>query len=149
MDPYTSAVRAKPVDDRGLFRQFLNDFYAMRRRLGSRHGDVWQPPTDVYETQEHIVIKVSIPGVRPAQAVVQFNGELIRISGVRRGPDPGSVLTYHQMEIRNGYFERSIIVHRPFNPDGARAEYKDGFLYVYVPKAPELVRHVLSITLDF
>ena len=57
--------------------------------------------------------------------------------------------TYHQMEIRNGYFERRIVIHTPFDPNGATAEYADGFLCVLIPKAPELVRHVLSIRLDF
>lgn len=141
-------VRAKPLDDHGLFRQFLHDFYAMRRTLKSHHGDVWQPPTDVYETDDDIVIKVSIAGVEGQHVVVEFNGDVITICGVRRGPDPGSVRTYHQMEIRNGYFERRIILRRPFDAKGAATELREGFLYVYIPKAPELIRHVLTLRLD-
>lgn len=148
MESKPTPVQAKPLDNQSLFQQFLHDFYAMRRTLRSHGGDVWLPPTDVYETDDDIVIKVSLPGVKRPHVVVEFNGEIITICGVRKGPDPGSVRTYHQMEIRNGYFERRIILHRPFDPEGATAELEDGFLHVFVPKAPELVRHVLTIRLS-
>ena len=147
MKPNAGPMQVKPFDDQGIFRQVLSEFYAMRRSLGGRQGGAWEPPTDVYETDRDIVIKVSIPGVSPNQVAVKCNGEVITIGGFRRGPDPGSVLTYHQMEIRNGYFERRIVIHKPFDPNGATARYKDGFLYVFVPKAPKLVRHVLTIRL--
>jgi HSP20 family protein len=136
-----------PSDERSIFNQFLDDFYGIRRALRGARGDVWQPPTDVYETESDIVIKVSIPGVEPGKVRVHCNGDVISICGVRKGPDRGTVRTYHQMEIRNGYFERRIAIHRPFDPRQAHGEYVDGFLYVFIPKAPEPVRHVVTIRL--
>jgi HSP20 family protein len=130
---------------RSLFRQFLQEFHAMRRSLRGHYRDVWHPPTDVYETDKDIVIKMSVPGIRTDQVAVECNGDVITICGVRKGPGPGSVRTYHQLEIRNGYFERRIVLHIPFDPNGATARYEDGFVYVVIPKAAELVRHVLSI----
>ncbi len=144
-----SAAVAKPLEDRSLFRQVLQDFYAMRRSLQGQRRDVWHPPTDVYEADQDIVIKMSLPGVRANEILVECNGEVITICGVRRGPDPGSVLRYHQMEIRSGYFERRIILHTPFDPHGARWEYEDGFLFIFIPKAAEQVRHVFSMRIRF
>jgi len=80
---------------------------------------------------------------------VEVNGATVTICGVRRGPDPGTVRKYHQMEIRNGYFERRLVLHMPFDPAGMRAEYKDGFAYIFMPKSQESVRHVVSIRLSF
>jgi len=145
MKPYPGAVGLGPLQDNPQFQRFLNDFYAMRRRLGGRRRQTWEPRTDVYETDAHIVIKVAIPGVAQDQLAVKVNGEVITICGYRPGPDPGTVRAYHQMEIHNGYFERRIVLHKPFDPNGATARYTEGFLYVHVPKAPELVRHVLAI----
>jgi HSP20 family protein len=141
-------IRTRPLDEENMFRQFLRDFHTMRRGLRGRRRDAWQPPTDVYETDRDIVIKVCIPGVRPEQVAVECNGEVFTICGVRRGPDAANVRTYHQMEIRNGYFERRVVIHRPFDPSEAKARYEDGFLYVIVPKAAELVRHVITIKLS-
>jgi len=140
-------MQTRPLSERRFFQQFLSDFYGMRRALWGRRADAWQPPTDVYETDRHIVVKMSIPGVKPGQIRVHCNGEVITITGVREGPDPAEVRSYHQMEIRNGYFERSIAIHEPFDPREAHAQYVDGFLYVSIPKAPESVRHVVSIRL--
>jgi HSP20 family protein len=147
MDPEPRAVYARPLDERSLFHQFLHGFYATRMSLRGHYREVWEPPTDVYETETEVVIKVCIPGVDPEEIAVECNGEVLTICGVRRGPDPGSVRTYHQMEIRNGYFERRIIVHIPFDADRARARYEGGFLYVLLPRAPESVRRVVSIRL--
>jgi HSP20 family protein len=149
MDTGSDLRYARPFDERSLFRQFLHDFYVTRRSLRSRHTDVWEPATDVYETEHDIVVKVSVPGVKPGQVAVECNGEVVTVCGVRKGPDPGSVRRYHQMEIRNGYFERRLIMQTPFDAQGAHAHYEEGFLYVILPKAEELVRHVLTIRLDF
>ena len=149
MNRETDLLTARPADDRGLLRQMLRDFYAMRRDLRGHRRDVWHPPTDVYETDQDVVIKMSIPGVRSNQVLVECNGEVITVCGVREGPNPGSVLRYHQMEIRNGYFERRIILHTPFDPHETRWQYEDGFLYVFIPKAAEQVRHVFSVRISF
>jgi len=144
-----SPVRARPTHGHDFFRNVLEDFYNLRRSLGSRHGDVWQPATDIYETEEDIVIKMSIPGIKTSQVAVEVNGNAVTICGVRKGPDPGSVQKYHQLEIRNGYFERRLVIHIPFDPDGMHAEYQDGFAYIYIPKAQQPVRHVVSLRLTF
>ena len=118
------------------------DVYVVRMRR------VWHPPTDVYETRDDIVIKMSVPGIRRNQVTVACEGETVTICGWRGGPDPATVVTYHQMEIRNGYFERQVVLHRPFDPADARARYEDGFLFVHVPKAEKLIRQVLTIRLE-
>jgi HSP20 family protein len=147
MNPEPKVVYARPLDERDLLHQLLRGFYATHLSLRGHYREVWEPPTDVYETETDIVIKVCIPGVNPEEISVECNGEVLTICGVRRGPDPGSVRRYHQMEIRNGYFERKIILHIPFDPGGARARYEDGFLYVLLPRAAQSVRRVVSIRL--
>jgi HSP20 family protein len=149
MEPDLGGVRTRAADDRDVFREFLHDFYNVRRGLRGRSPDVWQPPTDVYETRDEIVIKVCLPGVKANEIMVEFNGRVAKICGCRKGPDPSSVVAYHQMEIRNGYFERKIMLHKPFDPRRARGEYGDGFLYIGVPKTTEEVGYVMSIRLRF
>jgi len=141
-------VRASAMDDSTAFHQFLDDFHALRRSIRSRRRDVWHPPTDVYETDDEIIIKMSIPGVKQPNVAVEVNGEQITIYGMRRAPDHSRVRTYHQMEIRNGYFERAIALRKPFDPSRAKAKLQDGFLYVCIPKATEMVRHTLRIRLN-
>jgi len=141
-------IRARPMGERSLFDEFLDGFYDVQRRMRNRPRDVWHPPTDVYETDDDIVIKMSIPGVNPSDVEINCSGKALTIWGRRECANPGEVRTYHQIEIRNGRFERHIAINRPFDPTGAYGEYRDGFLYVYVPKAPESRRVGVSIRIE-
>jgi HSP20 family molecular chaperone IbpA len=142
-------MRLRQFEDRRFYHSFVEGLYGVRRVLHGCQRDVWQPPTDVYETDRQIVVKMSIPGIDPGHVSVKCNGEVLTICGTRRGPDPSTVRRYHQMEIPNGYFERRIAIHRPFDPLQAAGRYVDGFLYVLIPVAPHAVSHVVSIELSF
>ena len=145
MQTKSGALQTRPSDDQPGFPRLLHDLEHVIRSMRRPRGDVWHPPTDVYETEKDVVIKVCLPGVRASQVAVEFSGEVVTICGVRRAPDLRSVRAYHQMEIRNGYFERRIAVHRPFDPQAARWRYEDGFLYVILPKTVQPVRQVISV----
>ncbi len=142
-------MQARPLRDFHHFGRVFDDFYAFTRMMGQQDADVWTPPTDVYETDSEIVIKMSLPGVNPSNIGIEFNGEVITICGFREWEESNPVVSYHQMEIRNGYFERKIVVHKPLDPDSTRAEYKDGFLRLALPKAHQSIGRVVAIRLSF
>ena len=89
------------------------------------HSNVWIPPTDVYETEDHLIAKVEIAGMREEDFEVSVEDQILMIRGFR--PDVNERRAYHQMEIRFGKFE--ITIGLPVT-----AEYKDGFLTVIFPK---------------
>ena len=129
------------------FRKMLEDYYS--GMVPGQSGDSWAPPTDVYETESEIIIKMSLPGVKAEEIGVRFDGETIVVCGYRGSDETENISCYHQMEIRNGYFQRKIVIHKPINPDGARAQYDKGFLKIHVPKAQAPVEKVVSIRLNF
>ncbi len=94
---------------------------------------VWKPPTDVYETDSHIVVKVEVAGMKPEDFEISFSSRTLTISGVR--VDPAEKLTYQQMEILYGRFETQVYIPGPIEEDKIEAVYEDGFLKVMIPKA--------------
>jgi HSP20 family protein len=96
-------------------------------------ANVWSPPTDVYETEKAYVARVEIAGMREDDFEVLVEGNTLLISGSR--PDFTELRAYQQMEIRFGKFSTSVSLPGPINMEQARAEYKDGFLTVTIPKA--------------
>ena len=96
-------------------------------------SSVWSPPTDVYETEEAHVVRVEIAGMREDAFEVSLENDTLLISGTR--PDFTERRAYQQMEIRFGKFSTAINLPGPVNIERARAEYKDGFLTVVLPKA--------------
>jgi HSP20 family protein len=93
----------------------------------------WSPPTDVYETEEVYIVRVEIAGMREEDFEVQLENNTLLISGSR--PDLTERRAYQQMEIRFGKFSTAITLPGSVNIEQARAEYKDGFLIVVLPKA--------------
>lgn len=93
---------------------------------------VWRPPTDIYETDEHLVVRIEIAGMRDEDIEVTFQGNLLLINGFRS--DVSGRKAFHQMEILFGKFSLGIEIPVQINIDNANAEYKDGFLTILMPK---------------
>jgi HSP20 family protein len=97
------------------------------------HGRIWRPPTDVYETDDGIVVKVEVAGMAEDDFAITFSDRNLIIAGMRR--DPAAKLGYHQMEIPYGEFRTDVYVSEAVDVDGIEASYEDGFLLVTLPKA--------------
>jgi len=94
---------------------------------------VWSPPTDVYETDNNYVVRLEIAGMREDGFDISVEDKFLTISGNR--PDVPERRAYQQMEIRFGKFESVVGLPGPIDLDASRAEYKEGFLTVTLPKA--------------
>ena len=96
-------------------------------------SNIWSPPTDVYETEEAYVARVEIAGMREEDFEVLLANNTLMISGSR--PDHTERRAYQQMEIRFGKFSTAVNLPGTVDIEQARAEYKDGFLTIVLPKA--------------
>ena len=94
---------------------------------------VWRPPTDVYETEEVIVIRVEIAGMREQDFSVALEDRTLTIRGIRS--DISERRAYHQMEIPFGEFSTEVELPAPIVNEGVEAVYRDGFLLITLPKA--------------
>lgn len=94
--------------------------------------NIWRPPTDVYETEENLIVKMEIAGMREEDLEVTVQDSLLIITGNRS--DLHERKAYHQMEIPFGKFSAGIELSISVNTDNATAEYKDGFLTIILPK---------------
>mgnify|MGYP001096134822 CR=1 FL=1 len=101
----------------------------------------WRPPTDVYETEASLVVKVEIAGMSEKDFSVSLSNRTLTISGVRRDPD--SKLSYQQLEIPYGHFSTEVFLPYSVERNEIGATYENGFLTVTLPKLkPRRVRIV-------
>jgi HSP20 family protein len=142
-------VRFAEPGDLRAFQRMLEQFHMSRHGLSGRGVEMWLPPTDVYETEEDIVVKMSLPGVAPENIAIRISGDTVTICGRRENRAGDRIVSYHQMEIHYGFFERHIIIHRPFDGEGAAATYSDGFLVLRIPKAAKPFDRVLALRITF
>jgi HSP20 family molecular chaperone IbpA len=79
-------------------------------RLGDRAGKhpVWEPPVDVFESEEEFLIVVALPGVPEHRIEVAVDAGVLVIRAARDVPFGGGSVTLRRLEIPHGYFERRI-----------------------------------------
>jgi len=97
-----------------------------------RHLGAWQPPTDVYENDDGVVVQVEVAGMRGEDFSISLAGRRLVVTGTR--VDPAPKRTYHQMEIRFGGFCVEVHLPWPVEPEGVEASYEEGFLKVHLPR---------------
>jgi HSP20 family protein len=121
----------------------LGEPVASQRWVAARQHKVWRPPTDVYETDDCVVVKVEIAGMDDKDFEISLDGKRLIISGIRR--DPASKLGYQQMEILYGHFETDVHLARAIEEDKIEAIYEHGFLVVRLPKVKPRTVPVISV----
>ncbi len=108
----------------------------MRGAIQHQHRSrprTWRPPTDVYETDDAIIVKVEIAGMNPEDIQISFVDHLLTVHGMR--PDIDAKNTYHCLEIPYGEFDSEVLLPGTFDEDAIDARYENGFLRIVMPKA--------------
>ena len=92
----------------------------------------WQPPTDVIETTEHLIVMLEVAGIEPDQCTANLENGVLRIAGLRHHPI--ARMQFHHMEIAIGAFE--VIVHLGMNAPASTLtlRYDRGFLIAQLQK---------------
>ena len=104
---------------------------ANRWRNGLR-SHVWRPATDVFETEESIIVRVEIAGMREEDFSISLKGNQLAVGGNR--PDVLERRAYYQFEISFGEFRTEVDLPGPVLSDQVTAEYIDGFLRLVFPR---------------
>ena len=97
----------------------------------------WVPPVDVAETQEKIVVRAEVPGMKQEEITIEFENGILSIKGERKAEKNGEGTTWHRVERNYGYFVRSFTLPRTVDAERIAATYRDGILEIEVPKKEE------------
>lgn len=131
-------VALKPSQRRSVPVPDKSDYVMVNWRISS-HPHAWRPPTDVYEREDSIVVRVEIAGMNENDFVINLDQNILTVHGVRA--DITERRAYHQMEINFGEFYTAVEIPLPIDVEHVRAEYQNGFLWVYLPKAqPKIIK---------
>lgn len=90
---------------------------------------------DVYQTENDIVIKSTIAGVKPEDLDVTINNDMVVIKGERKNEEKITADNYYYQECYWGGFSRSVVLPVEIISDKAEASLKNGILTIKLPKA--------------
>ena len=69
---------------------------------------LWEPPVDIFETEDELWIVAALPGVEAAQVEISVEHGILVIAGERLAPALRQAAAIHRLEIPQGRFERRI-----------------------------------------
>ena len=133
-------VRWEPVRDMMTLRDAVDRMFEDRfGRSPVPFG--WGEGTlalDMYETNEAVVVKTAVPGVKAEEIQVSVTGDTLTIKAESQEEEEISRENYLRRERRYGSYCRSVTLPGGVESEKAEADYTDGILTLTFPKAEEV-----------
>jgi HSP20 family protein len=131
-------VRFEPM------REMVRMSDAMDRLFDNIYGNGWKdsdltdsPSVDLYQTENEIVVKASLPGMKADDIQISVVGDVLTLRGEINSEEEVKNASYQIRERRHGSFSRSLPLPTAVQADKAKAEFENGVLTLTLPKAEE------------
>ena len=126
------------------FRDPFEALFTLQRALDARIASDWIgrgtaaigsfPPVNIFQKGEDLVAVVELPGIDKNDLEIEAKENTIRING-RKAIAYGEQASVHRRERVSGVFDRTLSVPIRIEPDRIKAEYRDGLLALFIPRA--------------
>ena len=95
---------------------------------------IFKPRTDIYETDDHVVLVADMPGVAPKDVSVDLEHNVLTIRGHVPGTSPEG---YRRLgtEYGEGDYQRAFTLSHAIDSAHVEASHRNGVLTVRMPKA--------------
>jgi HSP20 family protein len=127
-----------------MFADPFDALFNLQRALDAQQASEWLrdattsrgpfPPINVFQQGDNILAIIELPGVEKDKLQIEAKENTIRISGTK-ATDYEDGASVHRRERDFGQFDRTISIPVKLDPDGIRAEYHDGVLALFLPRA--------------
>jgi HSP20 family protein len=103
------------------------------------------PALDMYQTDNEVVVKASIPGMKADEVQINITGDVLTLKGDVKQEEERKERAWHIREHRFGSFERSVALPTSVKTDRAEAVFENGILTITLPKADEVKPRTINI----
>jgi HSP20 family protein len=126
------------------FSDPFESIFNLQKALDAFHASGWlepgpsaggtYPPLNVFRKGGDFVVITELPGIEKTDVDIQVKGNTIRIAGIKKIDFPEKA-GIHRRERIAGRFDRAITIPFEVDVDAVRAEYRDGILALFLPRA--------------
>ncbi len=103
---------------------------------------------DVLETDDEVVVRLEVPGMRAEDFDIQVVGDMLVVRGEKYAEEQDSHGRYHTLECAYGGFERAIPLPAQVDEAAARAKYTRGVLRITLPKLTRAPSQRVPVAVD-
>jgi HSP20 family protein len=132
-------------------RQMQENMDRLWRSFGSGGGEEgnvenWAIPLDVVQEGDNIIVKASVPGVKPEDIDVSIENDVLTIKGQTKEEREHQEGNYLMRERRAGSFYRALRLPDTLDSDQAQLHYENGVLSITFPRLESKRAKRLQIT---
>ncbi|MBX9771588.1 MAG: Hsp20/alpha crystallin family protein [Candidatus Obscuribacterales bacterium] len=110
----------------------------------TRPQKLFTPPTDIYETEEQLVLLADMPGVKQDGVDITLEQNILTIYGhVDQPAFDDYVLTYAEYGV--GSYKRVFVLSNEIDREGIQASVKNGVLKLVLPKSKRAMPRKISV----
>jgi HSP20 family protein len=106
---------------------------------------VWQPPVDIFEDVESLIIKAELPGIEQKDIDVRIEDNTLTLRGERKHDQEVRKENYHRVERYYGSFQRSFSLPATIDQEKVKATCDKGVLTIVLPKKEEIKPKQISV----
>lgn len=132
---------------RDAMNRLFEESFLRPGALGMSEETPMNTPLDVYETDNSVVLKAAVPGVKPEDLDVSITGDVLTIKGEYKDePEPEKKRNYIRQERRYGSFSRTLTLPTSVDANNITATFENGVLTLEMPKREEVKPKSVKIT---
>ena len=144
----SNLTRWEPAREMMTLREAMDQLFddAFTQPFSMREG--WSastPAVDMYQTDDEIVVKASLPGIKADEVQINITGDVLTLKGEVKHEEEKNDRSWHIREQRWGSFQRSVALPTNVVSDKAKAEFENGILTITLPKAEEVRPRTITI----
>ena len=146
----TNLTRWEPAREMMTLREAMDrlfdDAFTRPFSLSREGGSSWSAPAiDMYQTDDEVVVRAALPGIKSDEVQINVNGDVLTIRGETKHEEEKNDKSWHIREHRWGVFERSVRLPTGVVADQAKAEFDNGILTISLPKSEEVKPKTISV----
>ena len=138
-DPWEEFRSVRRAMDR-LFSEIMGE-----RPQETEERPAYPFPLDMYETEDALVVKAALPGLRPDDVEISVQGDTLFIKGETKQEEKIDRGNYLRRELRYGMYSRAIPLPVAVDTDKAEAIFEHGILTVRLPKTVEAKARTIKV----
>ena len=139
-EPWSDLMSLREAMDQLFAESFVRPRAGRMAPLGAKTLAV-----DMYETDDDVVVKTAVPGIKSEDINVSITGDVLTIRGETKAEEKVEKASYIRQERRYGAFSRSLTLPSTVVADKATAEFENGVLILTLPKAEEVKPKTIKV----
>jgi HSP20 family protein len=138
-DPFDYALGVRDIMDRMFDYSLFRPVFPWRG-IGDETLSI-----DMVETDDALIVKAAVPGVKPEDINISISGDILTVQGEFQEEQESKEHNVHIRERQYGHFRRDLNLPTAVDSDRADAHFDNGILTLTLPKAEDARPKVITV----